>query len=131
MLHNLKNHAHRNFAYENVFDENNNIDDKKIEKIVEKEWNYFCKGICGICTLNNDVEAIINKEIAIKRLLYFIENKAGLISTDQINELKKLNEVFNKSTSLFAPYQRESSSRGKYLDSLLREFSLEDLIQKY
>lgn len=63
MLHNLKNHAHRNFAYENVFDENNNIDDKKIEKIVEEEWNYFCKGIYGICTLNNDVEAIINKEI--------------------------------------------------------------------
>lgn len=129
LLTNLKNHAHKTFAYGNVFDENKNIDNEKIDSILEEEWNYFCKGVYGICTINNNENAIIDKEVAIKRILNFIENKSALLTEDEKIELQELNAEFNKSTSLFAPYQRELSSRGKYLDKLLREFSLESLIK--
>ncbi|MRX66457.1 hypothetical protein SAMN06265349_102354 [Flavobacterium resistens] len=131
LLSNLKNHDYKTFAYGNVFDENQNIDNEKIEKALEEEWDYFCKGVYGICTLNNDEVAIIEKEIAIKKILKFIEQKSSLLTKEDEMYLRELNIELNKSTSNFAPYQRELSSRGKYLDKLLREFSLEDLIKKY
>ncbi|QSB27065.1 DUF6058 family natural product biosynthesis protein [Flavobacterium sp. CLA17] len=131
LLSNLTNHNHKKFAYGNTFDENGKIDLIKADKALEEEWDYFCKGIYGICTLQSNEEAIIEKEIAIKRILDFIENKDSAISKEEINHLKELNDAFNKYTSHFAPYQRELSSRGKYLDKLLKEFSLEELIKKY
>ncbi|KAF2339786.1 DUF6058 family natural product biosynthesis protein [Flavobacterium tistrianum] len=131
LLTNLKNHAYKTFAYGNVFDENHNINTEKIENALEEEWGYFCKGVYGICTLNNNEEAITNKEIAIKRILNFIEKKSTSLTDDEKLELQELNIEFNKSTSSFAPYQREFSSRGKYLDKLLKEFSLEDSIKSY
>jgi hypothetical protein len=121
LLSNLKNHNYKT----------GEIDLIKADKALEEEWNYFCKGIYGICTLESDEEAIIEKEIAIKRILDFIENKAGSITQEERNQLKELNDVFNEYTSNFAPYQRDLSSRGKYLDKLLKEFSLEELIKKY
>ncbi|OMQ08504.1 DUF6058 family natural product biosynthesis protein [[Flexibacter] sp. ATCC 35103] len=130
LLSNLKNHTQKTFAYGNVFDENNIVETQKIDSALEEEWTYFCKGVYGICTLNNNENDIIEKEIAIKRILNFIENKSSLNSDDK-NKLQELNDEFNKSTSNFAPYQRELSSRGKYLDKLLKEFDLEDLIKKY
>lgn len=131
LLSNLKNHDHKTFAYGNTFDANGQIDLAKANKALEEEWDYFCKGIYGICTLESNEEAIIEKEIAIKRILNFIEIKGSTITHEEINHLKELNEVFNEYTSDFAPYQRELSSRGKYLDKLLKEFSLDDLIKKY
>jgi len=131
LLSNLKSHDHKTFAYGNTFDENGQIDLEKADKALEEEWDYFCKGIYGICTLESNEEAIIEKEIAIKRILDFIENKGSVISKEQINHLKELNDAFNQYTSDFAPYQRELSSRGKYLDKLLKEFSLDELIKKY
>lgn len=130
LLSNLKNHTQKTVAYGNVFDENNIIDAQKIDSALEEEWTHFCKGVYGICTLNNNENDIIEKEIAIKRILNFIENKSSLNDDDK-NKLKELNDEFNKSTSNFAPYQRELSSRGKYLDKQLKEFDLEDLIKKY
>ncbi|AXB56183.1 DUF6058 family natural product biosynthesis protein [Flavobacterium fluviale] len=130
LLTNLKNHAQKKYAYGNVFDENGVINAEKIDQALEEEWDYFCKGVYGICTLNNNEKNIIEKEIAIKRILGFIENKSSYTTEEQENRLKKLNDEFNKATSNFAPYQRELSSRGKYLDKLLEEFSLEDMIKK-
>jgi len=130
LLH-LKNHRNKVFAYGNVFDEKGQIDSEKAEKALEEEWDYFCKGVYGICTLNNNENAIIEKEIAIKRILDFIANKTSSKTIEEENYLKELNDELNKSTSLFAPYQRELSSRGKYLDKLLKEFSLDGLIKRY
>jgi len=130
LLSNLKNHANQTFAYGNVFDENGVINAEKADQALEEEWDYFCKGVYGICTLNNNENDIIEKEIAIKRILDFIENKSSYETEEQKNRLKELNDEFNTATSNFAPYQRELSSRGKYLDKLLEEFSFEDMIKK-
>ncbi|MBF4492165.1 hypothetical protein IRZ83_07735 [Flavobacterium sp. JLP] len=130
LLTNLKNHAYKTFAYGNVFEENGKLNEQKANIALEEEWNYFCQGIYGICTLNNNENDIIEKEIAIKRILDFIEKKSASLSNDEKIELEKLNAEFNKATSNFAPYQRELSSRGKYLDKLLRAFSLDNLIKK-
>lgn len=127
----LKSHKHKVFAYGNVFDENEKINNEKINQALEEEWNYFCKGVYGICTLNNNENDIIEKEIAVKRILDFIEKKSSLRTIEELNRVKDLNDEFNKATSNFAPYQRDLSSRGKYLDKLLEEYSLEELIKEY
>lgn len=129
LLANLKNHAYRTYAYGNVFDENGALNNEKTDLALEEEWNYFCKGVYGICTLNNNENDIIEKEIAIKRILNFIEKKSSSLKNEEKTELQELNTEFNKATSNFAPYQRELSSRGKYLDKLLIEYSLDDLIK--
>jgi hypothetical protein len=131
LLTNLENHSQRKFAYGNVFDENEKINLEKVIPILEEEWDYFCKGVYGICSISNNENAIIEKEIAIKRILDFIKNKPSLPTKEEEIYLKELNKAMNESTSSFAPYQRKSSSRGKYLDQLLKEFSLNDLIKKY
>jgi hypothetical protein len=131
LLSRLKNHDHKTFAYGNVFDENQKIDSNKAEEALEEEWDYYCKGVYGICTINNNENAIIEKEIAVKRILDFIEKKSAILTPEEKIKLEELNTEFNKVTSSFAPYQRELSSRGKYLDKLLKEFSLDELIQKY
>ena len=131
LLFNLENHKHKTFAYGNVLNENEEVDVEKADKVLDEEWDYFCKGVYGICTLNNNEDAVIEKEIAIKRILNFIEQKSSLLTKEDEMHLIELNAELNKSTSNFAPYQRELSSRGKYLDKLLREYSLNDLIKKY
>jgi hypothetical protein len=131
LLSYLKNHNHKTFAYGNVFDENQKIDSNKAEEALEEEWDYYCKGVYGICTINNNENAIIEKEIAVKRILDFIEKKSSLVTLEEKVKLEELNAEFNNTASSFAPYQRESSSRGKYLDKLLKEFSLDELIKKY
>jgi hypothetical protein len=50
---------------------------------LEEEWNYFCKGVYGICTLNNNENDIIEKEIAIKRILNFIEKKSTSLTNEE------------------------------------------------
>ncbi|MEA9413861.1 DUF6058 family natural product biosynthesis protein [Flavobacterium sp. PL02] len=131
LLSHLKNHDHKMFAYGNVFDVNQKIDSNKAEEALEEEWDYYCKGVYGICTIDNNENAIIEKEIAVKRILDFIENKSPLLTPEEKIKLEELNAEFNNTASSFAPYQRESSSRGKYLDKLLKEFSLDELIKKY
>jgi hypothetical protein len=131
-LNNLLQHTDRNYAYENLFDENNELDLAKFEQAFEMEWNYFCKGVYGICTINATEAEIIKKEIAIKKLIPFNEkHKDRLLNEEEITLLKKLNNEFNEVTSLFAPYQRITSSRGKYVDKILQHNALDELIKNY
>lgn len=131
-LDNLLKHKDRNYAYENLFDSNNELDLAKFEEAFETEWGYFCKGIYGICTINATEAEIIKKEIAIKKLIAFNEKyKNQILSKEEIISLKNLNDEFNEVTSLFAPYQRINSSRGKYVDKILQHNSLNELIKNY
>ncbi|MGG5210581.1 DUF6058 family natural product biosynthesis protein [Chryseobacterium sp. MIQD13] len=128
----LLEHNDRNIAYNNIFDDSNQLIEAKFDEIFETEWKDYCAGIYGICTLNATEKEIVEKDIAVKKLIGF--NKK-FFSTDlndaQKNELDKLNREFNAVANLFAPYQRESSSRGKYLDQILEKNDLPDKIKKY
>jgi hypothetical protein len=96
------------------------------------EWNYYCEGIYGICTLNATENEIVEKEIIVKRLIKYNEKHSeSKLNEEEKEELKNLNDEFNKITSNFAPYQRETSSRGKYLDKILKINDMENLIKNY
>src|SRR6185369_9711493 len=44
-------------------------DPAKLNAELENEWEHYCNGIYGICTLNASPQEIIEKEIAVKKLI--------------------------------------------------------------
>jgi hypothetical protein len=130
-IRDLMEHPDRNFAYYHV-SENDIEDQQKINEIFEEEWDAYCKGIYGICTHHSTEEEIVKKEIIVKKLIQFNSLfSQKTLSNNEKEELMKLNEEFNEVASKFAPYQRETSSRGKYLDKILEKNNLNHLIKNY
>jgi len=128
---NLINHPDKAFAYDSIFN-TSFPEQEKLNEIFESEWAAYCNGIYGICTLHSTEEEIVKKEIAVKKLIHFnTQFSDKKLTTEESDELIKLNEEFNEVTQKFAPYQRNSSSRGKYLDKILKENNLDDLVIKY
>lgn len=130
-IQSLMNHSDKNLAYNNFF-QDGFPDQEKLNEIFESEWVAYCKGIYGICTLHSTEEEIIKKEIAVKKLIQFNTiSSQKTLDVSEIEELIKLNGEFNEVAEKFAPYQRESSSRGKYLDRILEKNNLDHLVKKY
>ncbi|MCJ7935273.1 MAG: DUF6058 family natural product biosynthesis protein [Chryseobacterium sp.] len=130
-IQNLTEHPDKNFAYGNIF-KDSIPDPEKLNEAFESEWSAYCDGIYGICTLNSTEEEIVKKEIAVKKLIQFntLFSKQ-MLAPVELAELMKLNEEFNEVAQKFAPYQRSSSSRGKYLDQILENNNLNYLVKKY
>ena len=126
MKNHLLNHPKKKFAYDNT--ESNS---EKLDGELAKEWNHYLNGIYGICTLNATPEEIVEKEVAVKRLIHFIDSTKQNDWRPKQSELKEIVAAFDQVSSRFAPYQRESSSRGKYVDKSLQKLGLEDKIKGY
>jgi len=120
------------YAYDNILTPQGTVDAAKLDEEFETEWDYYLKGIYGICTLNSTGEEIAKKEIAVKKLIDFIaKHESQSLHEDNKKALEILNDQYNEISNLFAPYQRASSSRGKYLDKFLRQNQLDSLIKNY
>ncbi len=127
----LMKHPDKHFAYHNIFN-NETVDQEKFNEIFESEWDAYCEGIYGICTLNSTDEEIVKKEIAVQKLIQFNTRFSQRpLNPDEIEELIRLNDEFNEVANSFAPYQRDLSSRGKYLDKILENNNLSYLVKKY
>lgn len=125
-------HQDNSFAYGNILNNDGSVDANALAEAFETEWGHYLNGIYGICTLNSTGAEIAKKEIAVKKLIDFIEqNKGTVLNEIQQKALIALNYQFNEVANDFAPYQRVSSSRGKYLDQTLLDNSLEELIKPY
>ncbi|TZF95196.1 hypothetical protein FW781_14980 [Chryseobacterium panacisoli] len=130
-IQNLINHPDKAFAYDSIFN-TSFPEQEQLDEIFESEWAAYCNGIYGICTLHSTEEEIVKKEIAVKKLIHFNTNFSDKkLTTDESEELIRLSEEFNEVAQKFAPYQRKSSSRGKYLDKILEENNLDYLVKKY
>lgn len=131
MSEHLLAHSAKEFAYGNVFETDGTAKQEKVSQELENEWDYFCQGIYGICTLHATPQEVIEKEIAVKKLLDFLDkNPADELANHQ-DEIVKIVEEFDKVAQIFAPYQRAASSRGKYVDATLKLIEMEDRVKKY
>lgn len=130
-IQDLMKHPDKRFAYHQI-SEDDFRDEEKINSIFEEEWEAYCNGIYGICTLHSSVEDIVNKEVIVKKLIQFNSIfSQKTLSPEEKEQLIQLNEEFNAVAANFAPYQRETSSRGKYLDRILEKNNLDHLIKNY
>lgn len=131
LLQQLVNHPDRSWAYNGLFNAAG-IDMDRFEAAATDEWTHFCKGIYGICTIHATEEEIIRKEIVIKKLMAFNEENADKeLDPGEKQVLSNLAKEFDSVASLFAPYQRAASSRGRYLDKILKQNGMDELIRGY
>ena len=99
-LEQLLKHRNKEYAYGNIFSENGFIDEEQFELAFEKEWDFYCTGVYGICTLNATEKEIVEKEIAVKKLIEFNKQFLNRPLTDtEKDQLKELNNEFNKIAS--------------------------------
>jgi len=131
MRQHLVAHEDKKFAYGNVFEADDQPDDEKIAAELEKEWEYYCAGIYGICTLTATPQAVIEKEIAVKKLLDFLARYSDDEQLAHKCEAAAIIAEYDQVSNLFAPYQRAASSRGKYIDRTLNHLKMEDKVKKY
>lgn len=122
----LLDHQAKEIAYKNAVS-----DSGKLDAALEEEWNHYLNGIYGICTLNATPEEIIEKEVAVKKLQNFLADNEVEDLLAKKSELEQIISEYDLVSSRFAPYQRESSSRGKYVDKSLQNLGLEDKIKSY
>jgi len=121
----------RRYAYGDITDKAGNLDEAQMDEAFETEWDYYCKGIYGICTLNATGSDIIKKEIAVKKLIEFNQKHADRpLSEEEKATLAALSDQYNEVSNRFAPYQRATSSRGKYLDKILGDNGMDHLIKE-
>lgn len=128
----LESHPDKEYAYGNIFNEEGKLLEAEFEKAFESEWRAYQQGIYGICTKKATEEAIVKKEVAVRKLIEF-NSKYGSSPLNKTERelLVRLKEEYDSVSSLFAPYQRESSSRGKYLDQILTQNGLAHLVDQY
>ncbi len=105
--------------------------ENELESVFKSTWKYFIDGVYGICTLNMTPTEIAKKGIAVQKLINFIKSKHELSPKDKQEKMIELNNSYNEVSSIFAPYQRKTSSRGKYIDDQLKKCNLEHLIKQY
>lgn len=126
MKDHLLGHSGKDYAYDGAMK-----DPAKLNAELENEWEHYCNGIYGICTLNASPQEIIEKEIAVKKLIALLNAHRSEELPDQKENLSQIVGDYDRVSNLFAPYQRETSSRGKYVDRALEAAGCEDKIKHY
>lgn len=131
MRRHLLGHSAKEFAYGNVFESGGKPNEEKLAGELENEWRYYNQGIYGICTLHAIPREIIEKEIAVKKLLNALDTFSAGELINRKSEISLIIDEFDKVSNLFAPYQRESNSRGKYVDKILKHLGMEEKVKTY
>ncbi len=101
-----------------------------LAEIFEQKWQFYIKGVYGICLLEPSFTNIAKKATLMPKMITFLEENEKVQVIDENQEqVRQFNHLYNEFGKLFAPYQRATSTRGKYLDTLLRKCNLDNLIK--
>ncbi|MEJ6473944.1 DUF6058 family natural product biosynthesis protein [Pseudoalteromonas piscicida] len=92
-----------------------------IDAHLENEWQHFLGGIYGLCTKTGLPEDIANKEAAIVVINEYLARDEHL-SPDELINLHQVVDLLDKASALFAPHERERSSRKRLIDDVRARF---------
>jgi hypothetical protein len=126
----LESNKHKSYVYNEIVDNKGNINNDVFNKYCDERWAFYMKGVYGICTNNMTEEEIVRKGIVVERLQEFQKKNTSELRIEK-EVLVELNNEYNEVATLFSPFQREKSSRGKYLDQSLKKNNLNNLVKKY
>lgn len=94
-----------------------------LEKHIQEEWGYFIDGIYGLCTKTGLPEDIAAKELAIIQIEGLITNTE--LDDTQRTKLENAVNLLDKVSSLFAPHERQRSSRHRLIDEVRRKYQFQ------
>ncbi|TMN39945.1 DUF6058 family natural product biosynthesis protein [Pseudoalteromonas sp. S2755] len=95
--------------------------DQDIDAHLESEWQHFLGGIYGLCTKTGLPEDIANKEAAIVIINEYLAQDEHL-SPDELTNLHQVVDLLDEASALFAPHERERSSRKRLIDDVRVKF---------
>lgn len=95
--------------------------DQDIDAHLESEWQHFLGGIYGLCTKTGLPEDIANKEAAIVIINEYLARDEHL-SPDELTNLHQVVDLLDEASALFAPHERERSSRKRLIDDVRAKF---------
>lgn len=93
-----------------------------LEQHINDEWQHFLNGIYGLCTQSGLPEDIAAKELSILIISELCE--MGELTLEQIEKLTKAVNLLDESSALFAPHERQQSSRYRLIDEVRRKYRL-------
>lgn len=89
---------------------------------IREEWGHFINGVYGLCTRTGLPEDIAAKELAILEINELVMLKE--LTSEQVGKLTLAVNLLDKSSSLFAPHERLSSSRFRLVNETRRKYKL-------
>ncbi|MBU2971978.1 hypothetical protein KO527_21810 [Pseudoalteromonas sp. C2R02] len=101
------------------------VDDKfnkNLSNHIKQEWQHFLKGTYGICTQSGLVADIATKELTTSIVNELILNKE--LSSKKRENLEISINLLDSVTSLFAPHERQNSSRVKLIEYVKNSYFL-------
>ena len=103
-----------------IFDDHGTVLDTQLKMQAEETWNDHLNGSYGLCVVKSDsVSAIIEKQIAVRRLASATENgHKQKFNREQQTEFLQAAAEFDKIAMPFSPADYPLSSRKRLLDDI-------------
>ena len=93
---------------------------KSLKVHIKQEWQHFLKGTYGVCTQSGLVEDIATKEFTTSIINELILNKKS--SDKKLKRLEISIELLDSATALFAPHEKQNSSRVNLIESVKQTY---------
>ena len=103
----------------------NTLDQKlatQLDSHIKDEWQHFLDGTYGLCTRTGLPEDIAAKEFSICQINELISETD--LTANQLQQLTRAVDLLDSSSALFAPHERERSSRQRLINDVRREYKL-------
>lgn len=94
----------------------------ELDQHIKNEWEHFLNGIYGLCTQSGLPEDIAAKELSILEINELLA--INELTPEQINKLTIAVNLLDSASSLFAPHERQQSSRQRLIDDVRRKYQL-------
>ena len=91
------------------------LNKKQLDQHIREEWKHFLAGTYGLCTSTGLPEQIAEKEMCIAVIEQLLQANAQ----DSVH-LHLAVDRLDTASALFAPHEREKSSRKRYIDDIRR-----------
>ena len=103
-----------------LFDDHGTLIEAQLKNKAEQTWNDHLNGSYGLCVVNpNSVSAIIEKQIAVRRLASVTDNgNKQKFNSAQLAEFLVAAEEFDRVAMPFSPADYPLSSRKRLLDEI-------------
>ncbi|CAH9053367.1 hypothetical protein PSECIP111854_01156 [Pseudoalteromonas sp. CIP111854] len=96
---------------------------EKLSDHIKTEWTHFLSGTYGLCTRSGLPEDIAAKELAIAQINELTAQSE--LDESKIEALTHAVNLLDGASSMFAPHERQRSSRYRLVDEVRRKYKLQ------